>query len=70
VRQTKRFELRAEKRLWSARRSCDVVREQTSELVLKVPIQRAEDILRQERVTVVGSEQFDKLMSSLAARLA
>lgn len=65
---TKRFELRAEEAtLDRIQRAANVVHEQTSEFVRKAAIQRAEDVLRQELVTVMESEQFDKLMSSLDA---
>jgi uncharacterized protein (DUF1778 family) len=51
------------------------VHEQTSEFIRKAAMQRAEDVLRHELVTVMEPEQFDKLMSSLdvadaASRLA
>ena len=62
----KRFELRAEEAtLDRIQRAANVVHEQTSEFVRKAAIQRAEDVLRQELVTVMEPEQFDKLMSSL-----
>lgn len=65
---TKRFELRAEEAtLDRIQRAANVVHEQTSEFVRKAAIQRAENILRQELVTVMEPEQFDKLMSSLDA---
>lgn len=64
----KRFELRAEEAtLDRIQRAANVVHEQTSEFVRKAAIQRAEDILRNELVTVMEPEQFDKLMSSLDA---
>src|ERR1700723_2935773 len=63
---TKRIELRAEEAtLDRIQRAANVVHEQTSEFVRKAAMQRAEDILRQELVTVMEPEQFDKLMSSL-----
>lgn len=65
---TKRFELRAEEAtLDRIQQAANVVHEQTSEFVRKAAIQRAEDVLRQELVTVMEPEQFDKLMSSLDA---
>ncbi|BCO37808.1 DUF1778 domain-containing protein [Mycobacterium heckeshornense] len=64
----KRFELRAEEAtLDRIQRAANVVHERTSEFVRKAAIQRAEDVLRQELVTVMEPEQFDKLMSSLDA---
>ncbi|MFY2861882.1 MULTISPECIES: DUF1778 domain-containing protein [unclassified Mycobacterium] len=64
----KRFELRAEEAtLDRIQLAANVVHEQTSEFVRKAAIQRAEDILRQELLTVMEPEQFDKLMSSLDA---
>lgn len=64
----KRFELRAEEAtLDRIQQAANVVHEQTSEFVRKAAIQRAEDILRQELVTVMEPEQFDRLMSSLDA---
>lgn len=64
----KRFELRAEEAtLDRIRRAANVEHEQTSEFVRKAAIQRAEDVLRHELVTVMEPEQFDKLMSSLDA---
>lgn len=63
---TKRIELRAEQTtLDRIQHAANLVHEQTSEFVRKAAIQRAEDILRQELVTVMQPEQFDKLMSSL-----
>ena len=65
---TRRIELRAEEAtLNRIQQAANVVHEQTSEFVRKAAMQRAEDILRQERVTVMEPEQFDKLMSSLDA---
>jgi len=63
---TKRIELRAEQAtLDRIHRAANLVHEQTSEFVRKAAMQRAEDILRQELVTAMEPEQFDKLMSSL-----
>jgi uncharacterized protein (DUF1778 family) len=63
---TKRIELRAEEStLDRIQRAAHVVHEQTSEFVRKAAAQRAEDVLRQELVTAMASEQFDELMSSL-----
>jgi uncharacterized protein (DUF1778 family) len=63
---TKRIELRAEEAtLDRIRRAASAVHEQTSEFVRKAAMQRAEDVLRQELVTVMEPEQFDRLMSSL-----
>lgn len=68
---TRRIELRAEEAtLNRIQQAANVVHEQTSEFVRKAAMQRAEDILRQELVTVMEPEQFDKLMSSLAADAA
>lgn len=65
---TKRFELRAEEAtLDRIQQAANIVHEQTSEFVRKAAIQRAEDVLRQELVTVMEPEQFDTLMSSLDA---
>ena len=65
---TKRIELRAEQAaLDRIRRAAHLVHEQTSEFVRKAAIQRAEDVLRQELVTAMEPEQFDKLMASLDA---
>ncbi|HEU0191234.1 MAG TPA: DUF1778 domain-containing protein [Mycobacterium sp.] len=63
---TQRIEVRAEEAtLNRIRQAADVVHEQTSEFVRKAALQRAEDILRQELITVMEPDQFDKLMSSL-----
>ncbi len=63
---TKRIELRAEQAtLERIQRAANVVHEQTSEFVRNAAMQRAEDVLRQELVTVMVPDQFDKLMSSL-----
>lgn len=63
---TKRIELRAEQAAVDRiQRAANVVHEQTSEFVRKAAMQRAEDILRQELITVMEPAQFDKLMSSL-----
>jgi uncharacterized protein (DUF1778 family) len=63
---TKRIELRAEEAtLDRIQRAASVVHEQTSEFIRKAAIERAEDVLRQELVTVMEPGQFDKLMSSL-----
>ena len=63
---TKRIELRAEQEtLDRIQRAANIVHEQTSEFVRKAAMQRAEDVLRQELVTVMEPEQFDKLLSSL-----
>jgi uncharacterized protein (DUF1778 family) len=65
---TKRIEFRAEQAtLDRIQRAANLVHEQTSEFVRKAAMQRAEDILRQELVTAMEPEQFDKLMSSLDA---
>jgi len=65
---TKRIELRAEQAtLDRIQRTANLVHEQTSEFVRKAAMQRAEGILRQELVTAMDPEQFDKLMSSLDA---
>lgn len=73
---TERVEFRMEEEsLVRIQRAASAVHEQTSEFVRKAALQRAEDVLRQELVTVMESEQFDALMSSLdvadaASRLA
>ena len=65
---TRRIELRAEEAtLNRIQQAANVVHEQTSEFVRKAAMQRAEDILRQELITLMEREQFDKLMSSLDA---
>lgn len=64
---TKRIELRVEQvTLDRIQRAANLVHEQTSEFVRTAAMQRAEDILRQELVTAMEPEQFDKLMSSPA----
>ena len=64
----KRIEVRAEQAtLDRIQQAANVVHEQTSEFVRKAAMQRAEDILRQDLVTVMEPEQFDRLMSSLDA---
>jgi uncharacterized protein (DUF1778 family) len=63
---TKRIELRAEEAtLERIQRAASVVHEQASEFIRKAAMQRAEDVLRQDLLTVMEPEQFDKLMSSL-----
>ena len=63
---TKRIELRAEEAtLDRIQRAANLVHEQTSEFVRKAAMQRAEDVLRQDLVTVMEPEQFDRLMSAL-----
>ena len=63
---SKRIELRAEEAtLDRIQRAAGVVHEQTSEFIRKAAIQRAEDVLRQELVTVMEPEQFYELMSAL-----
>ncbi|KLO32003.1 DUF1778 domain-containing protein [Mycobacterium haemophilum] len=63
---TKRIELRAEQAtLDRIQRAANVVHEQTSEFVRKAALQRAEDVLQQQLLTVMEPKQFDKLMSSL-----
>ncbi|WP_454561474.1 type II toxin-antitoxin system TacA family antitoxin [Mycobacterium haemophilum] len=63
---TKRIELRAEQAtLDRIQRAANVVHEQISEFVRKAAMQRAEDVLQQQLLTVMEPEQFDKLMSSL-----
>ena len=65
---TERVEFRTEEAsLVRIQRAASAVHEQTSEFVRKAALQRAEDVLRQELVTVMESEQFDALMSSLDA---
>ena len=62
----KRLEVRAEQAtLDRIQQAANVVHEQTSEFVRKAAMQRAEEVLRHELVTVMEPEQFDKLMSSL-----
>lgn len=63
---TERVEFRAEEAsLVRIQRAASVVHEQISEFVRKAALQRAEDVLQQELVTVMEAEQFDALMSSL-----
>lgn len=63
---TKRLELRAEEATVDRiQRAAGVVHEQTSEFVRKAALQRAEEVLRRELVTVMEPEQFDALMSAL-----
>lgn len=65
---TRRIELRAEEvNLGRIQLAANLVHEQTSEFVRKAAMQRAEDILRQELITAMEPEQFDKLMSALGA---
>lgn len=65
---SRRIELRAkEATMARIQRAASLVHEQTSEFVRKAAMQRAEDILRQELVTVMEPEQFDRLMTSLDA---
>ena len=65
---TKRIELRAEEAtLDRIQRAANLVHEQTSEFVRKAAMQRAEDVLRQDLVTLMEPEQFDRLMSALDA---
>ncbi|WP_078310895.1 MULTISPECIES: DUF1778 domain-containing protein [unclassified Mycobacterium] len=63
---TERVEFRTEEAsLVRIQRAASAVHEQTSEFVRKAALQRAEDVLRQELVTAMPSEQFDALMESL-----
>lgn len=63
---TERVEFRTEvASLALIQRAANSVHEQTSEFVRKAALQRAEDVLRQELMTVMEPEQFDALMSSL-----
>ncbi|BBY57792.1 hypothetical protein MSAR_09280 [Mycolicibacterium sarraceniae] len=65
---SRRIEFRAEEATMDRiQRAASLVHEQTSEFVRKAAMQRAEDILRQELVTVMEPEQFDVLMASLDA---
>ncbi len=65
---TKRSEFRAdEQTLERIQRAANAVHEPASEFVRKAALARAEEILRQDLVTVMPAEQFDALMSSLDA---
>lgn len=65
---TKRIEIRAEEAtLDRIQRAANLAHEQTSEFVRKAAMQRAEEVLRQDLVTLMDPEQFDRLMSSLDA---
>lgn len=65
---SRRIELRAEEATMDRiQRAASLVHEQTSEFVRKAALQRAEDILRQELVTAMEPEQFDRLMTALDA---
>lgn len=62
----KRLEIRAEEStLDRIQQAASVVHEQTSEFVRKAALQRAEEVLRRELVTVMEPAQFDQLMASL-----
>ena len=62
----KRIEIRAEEAtLDRIQQAANAVHEQTSEVVRKAALQRAEEVLRNELVTMMQPEQFDKLMASL-----
>jgi uncharacterized protein (DUF1778 family) len=62
----KRLEIRTEAAtLDRIQRAASIVDEQTSEFVRKAALQRAEDVLRHELITVMEPAQFDELMSSL-----
>jgi uncharacterized protein (DUF1778 family) len=62
----KRIEIRAEEAtLDRIQRAASAVHEQTSEFVRKAALQRAEEVLRNELVTMMDPEQFDKLMACL-----
>ena len=62
----KRLEIRAEAAtLDRIQRAASAVDEQMSEFVRKAALQRAEDVLRHELITVMDPAQFDDLMSSL-----
>ncbi|GAB38499.1 MULTISPECIES: type II toxin-antitoxin system TacA family antitoxin [Gordonia] len=63
---SKRIEVRAEAQtLDRIQRAANVVHEPASEFVRKAALARAEEVLRQELITVMPTEQFDALMSSL-----
>lgn len=65
---TKRSEFRAdEQTLDRIQRAANAVHEPASEFVRKAALARAEEVLRQELVTVMPAEQFDALMASLDA---
>ncbi len=65
---SRRIELRAEEATMDRiQHAASLVHEQTSDFIRKAAMQRAEDILRQELVTVMEPEQFDSLMTSLDA---
>ena len=62
----KRIEIRAEQAtLDRIQQAASAVHEQTSEFVRRAALQRAEEVLRNELVTMMEPEQFDKLMASL-----
>lgn len=64
----KRIEIRAEEAtLDRIQQAASAVHEQTSEFVRKAALQRAEEVLRNELVTMMEPEQFDKLAASLDA---
>jgi uncharacterized protein (DUF1778 family) len=64
----KRIEVRAEEAtLDRIQQAASAVHEQTSEFVRKAALQRAEEVLRNELVTMMEPEQFDKLMACLDA---
>lgn len=64
----KRIEIRAEQAtLVRIQQAASAVHEQTSEFVRKAALQRAEEVLRNELVTMMQPEQFDTLVASLDA---
>ena len=64
----KRIEIRAEEAtLDRIQQAASAVHEQTSEFVRKAALQRAEEVLRNELVTMMEPEQFDNLMAWLDA---
>ena len=63
---SKRSEFRAdEQTLERIQRAANAVHEPASEFVRKAALARAEEVLRQDLVTLMPVEQFDALMSSL-----
>ncbi|WP_328858149.1 DUF1778 domain-containing protein [Williamsia herbipolensis] len=63
---TKRIELRAEEEIFDRiQRAASVVHEPASEFVRKAAAERANEILRQDLITVMEADQFDSLMASL-----
>ncbi len=63
---TERSEFRADRQtLDRIQRAAGVVHEPASEFVRKAALARADEVLRQEQMTLMPAEQFDALMASL-----